>query len=522
MANGNYKLILCFDGTSNEPEDATEEKRFFGFGSEKDHNITNVFKLHLMFGGDLKGNPVLNGQRSYYYSGVGTYGGALRRVFNQALAPENKDVGQIIRSAVDDLVSWEKNNPDTKYDLFIFGFSRGAAIARRFASVVRKFDALREPPTIRFLGVFETVASIGKPNLDDDTRPISDVMFENGTLSPYVKEALHILSLDERRIAFMPTLMNHEDKVTEVWFAGAHSDIGGGFNVDGLSDVTLEFMTEELVRRGLGIQLLDPIKVNCEEIKKQCENCDLDLDDLIIQPNPLGKLHDKQRPPITSKVTLTNRIAQVYENDKPSNSLLPLIHHSAIQRVHNDTEYRPKALRGPHMVLNSFGADHMTMAEKWASLSEHLLVGPRSARPLSPGSSQTFYVYANQKYNRSQVLLEEGGNYFFTIEPGQVWFDASIACSEKGWNRDTEDLGLKEIFIKISEGNRRMPRAEWFELIGAIGKNDDYLFQPTHHLSETKLFSPRAAGELFLFANDLASRYGNNRGRLKVILTRHN
>ncbi len=43
---------------------------------------------------------------------------------------------------------------------------------------------------------------------------------------------------------------------------------------------------------------------------KQCDNCDLDLHDLIIQPDPLGKLHYQKRPPITTRITLTGRTAQ--------------------------------------------------------------------------------------------------------------------------------------------------------------------------------------------------------------------
>lgn len=516
MAN---KLILCFDGTGNEPKDATQEKTWFGLGEEADSSISNVFKLHLMFGGDLKGNQVLTGQRSYYYSGVGTYGKTLKRAFNQALAPENKDVSKIIRAAVDDLAAWEKGNPGQEYELYLFGFSRGAAIARRFASVVGKFDTLLKPPVVRFLGVFDTVASIGRPNLDDDTKPISDVVFENGTLSDQVKEALHLLSLDERRVAFMPTLMNHEERVTEVWFPGVHSDIGGGFNADGLSDITLQFMTDELERRGLGLQLLDPIKIDCGEINKQCDNCDLDLHDLIIQPNPMGKLHYQKRPPITSRITLTDRRALVSIGDKPS-EITPVIHHSAIQRIHNDPDYRPNALRVPHVVLNPFGADHKSMTEKWSGLSEHILVGEPAARPLDVGKSQTIYVYANQKYNRSRVLLEQNKEYCFTIEAGQLWYDASIACNEKGWDRETKELGCKEFFIKLSEGKRRLPAAKWFELIGAVDRNDNHLFQVTNFTSILNIYSPPEEGELFLFANDMDSRYGNNRGLLQVVVTR--
>ncbi len=45
-------LIVCFDGTDNEPEDA---RTIVEDGAARDVSITNVVKLHLMAGGDLRG-----------------------------------------------------------------------------------------------------------------------------------------------------------------------------------------------------------------------------------------------------------------------------------------------------------------------------------------------------------------------------------------------------------------------------------------------------------------------------------
>ena len=516
------KLILCFDGTGNEPADSEADKRFFGLLGTEDESVSNVCKLHLLFGGDLKNGQAINGQRSFYYSGVGTYGGTLRRVFNSALAPDNKDVGRIIRAAVKDVAQWERDNPEKKYELFIFGFSRGAAIARRFAAVLHKFHEITRAPSVRFLGVFDTVASIGKPNLDDDTKPVSDVVFENGTLSPKVKEALHLLSLDEQRIAFQPTLMNKDSRVTEVWFPGVHSDIGGGFHFDGLSDIALQFMLDEIKRRELGLHVRDPLVIPYADINNQCDNCDLGLEDLMIQPNPLGKMHAKKRLPIATRITLADRAPRVNVNDKPSSDKndLPLVHVAAIERVHADRDYRPKSLRRAHKVLYFYGSPNSDSVIAWSSLGEHLIVGDRPAKPLKVGDKQTTRVYANRKYNRSGVLLEKNAKYQFAIPKGQVWYDASIDCDENGWDRDSEALGIKELFIKLSEGRRRHPKAKWFELIGTVGSNDDNLLRVTKHTSKNSAFSPRTEGELHFFANDLDRKYGNNRGFITVDVRR--
>jgi len=124
-------LIFCFDGTCNEPADAAQDNT--RSGGLEDNNISNILKLHLLFGGDLKdGNAHQLPQQSLYYPGVGTYGSKLKRLFNAGLALT--EVGRIIDDGLKDL--------DRHYQkgdrIFVFGFSRGAAIARRFCSVLSK------------------------------------------------------------------------------------------------------------------------------------------------------------------------------------------------------------------------------------------------------------------------------------------------------------------------------------------------------------------------------------------------
>ena len=123
-------LIFCFDGTSNDPTDA--EQKTTHTGGIEDRSISNILKLHLLFGGDLKdGNAHGLPQLSLYYPGVGTYGNPVKRILNAGLAL--KDPGRIINEAIDDL----KKHYQSGDRIFIFGFSRGAAIARRFAREAR-------------------------------------------------------------------------------------------------------------------------------------------------------------------------------------------------------------------------------------------------------------------------------------------------------------------------------------------------------------------------------------------------
>ena len=353
-------IIFCFDGTSNHPNDAKQEREWFGLGQIEDNGITNILKLHVLFGGNLSNTASSNQQHSFYYSGVGTYGNKFQQLFNATFAPNNQDVGKIIRLAGQDLEKiYEKTDK-----IFIFGFSRGAAIARRFSSVINNYiDLKKGTKPIEFIGIFDTVASIGFPNLDSSEKPISDVVFENYAISPYIKKALHILALDENRIVFQPTLMHEEKRVTEVWFPGSHSDIGGGFWYDGLSDVTLKFMIDE-IKRQFNINILPESDVDYDQLKKS--NYEIDHEDVYVKPNHAGKHHPHDRWYPIAKVTLATREVRAEEkNNNPQT--IPLLHPSVIDRIKDVIGYRPKALKGIKHQLWSLG-DKKT----YAGIKDHI------------------------------------------------------------------------------------------------------------------------------------------------------
>ena len=499
-------LIFCFDGTCNDPEDATQEETFTG--GAKDNSITNVLKLHLLLGGDFKKVviPPDDTQKSLYYSGVGTYGSKFKRAFNAALAPENLDVRDIINDGLDDFNAFYEDNDR----IFIFGFSRGAAIARRFASIL---ELDHGNPPVRFLGVFDTVASIGIPNLSKKDRPASDVVFERGhTIAGNITEALHLVSLDEKRKAFQPTLMNYEDRVTEIWFPGAHADVGGGYHRDGLSDVTLRLMLDELDRRSLGLRIIPPSKVDYAKLLPDNAGYSIDFSDVIIEPDIFSKNHQQRRPPMTAWLTLDDRELRVNENDLKSERK-PVVHHSVTERIYGDREYRPKSLQGvQHKILSPDGS-----RKEYMGLQHHQETGMRPLSALQSGESKDVIIYAHQKYNRTGLMLQKGVKYTFEVKGDQTWKDGGVTCGPEGWDRSDVTLGLKEIAIAGMEPFRRCPDANWFALIGCIGDNDENSFLIG---DEKTLHTPLRSAEFSAFANDLSRSYGNNQGRIRLTVTR--
>jgi uncharacterized protein (DUF2235 family) len=332
------KLIFCFDGTCNDPEDSGD---FF-----EDSSISNVLKIHAFLGGRLspmnEKNPKTRGQRSYYFSGVGTRGGWLKQKFNSMFAPPEGDMDDILDEANEILARAKLRDTD---EIYVFGFSRGAAIARMFAAHV--------PRKVNFVGVFDTVAATrGSLDLNPDTFPASGIVFENGTIGDHVERAVHLVSIDEKRIAFQPTLFNRDKRITELWFAGVHSDIGGGYWFDGLSDITLEFMLNCVSTK---LKVLDISEIDFDHLKIRGAQDAICVDDLNIKPLFDGKIHEQKRSGLNAK-TLSPRLLRVNENDVPAAGPAPILHHTVSKRFHKVTEYRPYALRGARFdILNEHG-----------------------------------------------------------------------------------------------------------------------------------------------------------------------
>ncbi len=112
-----------------------------------------------------------------------------------------------------------------------------------------------------------------------------------------------------------------------VQFAGVHSDIGGGYWFDGLSDITLQFMID-CVKNDLAV--LKVKKINYKGLKITGAQDEICIDDINIKPLVNGKMHEQKRSGIKAK-TLAPRLVRVNKNDTPS-KIIPIVHHTVSKR----------------------------------------------------------------------------------------------------------------------------------------------------------------------------------------------
>lgn len=115
---------------------------------------------------------------------------------------------------------------------------------------------LRDVP-IKVCALWDTVAAINTPLLAiQPIRVPSEFAFVNSELGNEIENAIHALSLHERRRPFLPlvwrisdtegTLINKSRRLRQCWFVGYHSDIGGGRKSQGLSHISLAWMIARL------------------------------------------------------------------------------------------------------------------------------------------------------------------------------------------------------------------------------------------------------------------------------------
>ena len=108
-------------------------------------------------------------------------------------------------------------------------------------------------PTIQFMGIWDTVPGLALATLKADGEVVQG-KHQRYKVRPYpnTKVIVHALSLDEQRSRFQPLIVgpaiDPSTKVYEVWFPGAHSDIGGGYSdSNDMSGTTLNWMQDVMV-----------------------------------------------------------------------------------------------------------------------------------------------------------------------------------------------------------------------------------------------------------------------------------
>lgn len=305
------RLVVCCDGTWNRPDQVQGELVA----------PTNVTKLALgLAAEDEWGNP----QLLHYERGVGT--GRWERIRGGAFG---LGLSRNVRSCYRFLAA----NYEPGDELYLFGFSRGAFTARSLAGLIRNSGILerrhleriddayalyraRRPEahprriearifrrmyshdecTIRMLGVWDTVGALGIPARGWHLLPWLNRRWEfhDTELSSRVRAAYQALAIDERRGPFEPTLWRRQEEAGEqtleqVWFAGAHSDVGGGYPEPELAEIALLWMVDRA--RACGLEFDADHFVRAERAGDP-ERRTLGND---VAPDPLGTLHDSRK-----------------------------------------------------------------------------------------------------------------------------------------------------------------------------------------------------------------------------------
>jgi uncharacterized protein (DUF2235 family) len=255
-------IVICFDGTG---------------GDVRAHGNTNVVQLFRR----LRNEP--GRQLTYYDPGVGTFSAAgawtapaqrISRLLGNAF-------GAGMRTNLEEAYTFLINHWEPGDRIFIFGFSRGAYCARAMAGLLNLIGVMRPGSEnlvryavsnyarrnpkwrkddwikakqfasvmsqevdghfwvpVTYLGLWDTVKAPGILRRSMEW-PFTRTL-------PNVVAGRHAVSIDEKRRPFREYLIDEaQTAIDEVWFAGVHSDVGGGFlDQPRLGDVALKWITD--------------------------------------------------------------------------------------------------------------------------------------------------------------------------------------------------------------------------------------------------------------------------------------
>ncbi len=138
---------------------------------------------------------------------------------------------------------------------------------------------------------------------------------------------------------------------------------------------------------------------------------------------------------------------------------------------------------------------------------------------LSLGKPNTVDICACKPWNRSKIMVKKGEVYKFEFKLEEVddWVDGKTSSTpNRGWREF-----LPNVMGTLGGFYKRSDQANWYALIGSIGRDEEKTFAIFDDSKNTPVSEKTMDddGELYIFANDMWGRYGNNRGTLKLSIT---
>jgi len=351
-------IVICCDGTNNQ---------FSG-----DH--TNVIRTHRV---SLRNA----GQITYYDCGVGTMAvpWAEGKWAKRWSVVKGLAFGSGFLENIADTYQFLMTNYEAGDAVYLFGFSRGAFTVRALAGMLHSTGLLHagtenliryaqeywrqdfgpaspggkicaefkrtmaRPCPVHFIGVWDTVSSVGMINRFK--------VFPYTARNPVVAHVRHAVAIDERRSCFRQNLMWPDaaapaQDVKNVWFAGVHSDVGGGYPKAeaGLAKISFEWMMREA--RACGLQV-DAAALNQE------------LTNDGAAPDPLADRHESLKGlwriveliPVRRYVGGAKGHEWRWDYGRPRNiernasEPTVALHHTVLERLKKRADYRPPNLQ---------------------------------------------------------------------------------------------------------------------------------------------------------------------------------
>ncbi|CAE6837870.1 T6SS phospholipase effector Tle1-like catalytic domain-containing protein [Paraburkholderia haematera] len=298
-------LTFFFDGTGNNRAEDNAGQKWSNvarlFDAARDDNKNGIYAIYTSgvgtpFNGSVPLTDKIEVWREDHLFGAMAGDGGDRRLskgdtdFNAALVQAlvsnaRKQGGEVARIANENQnESFEKLNRALAghrlikvINISIFGFSRGAALARAFAN--RLLERCKTswdgsvsmdgyPVRFVFMGLFDTVASFGLPS-QNMTLP-----FEQRDLKiPLcVERCVHFVAAHELRFSFPVDLIRDNGQyragMMEKVYPGVHSDVGGGYtsNEQSVSDnyarIPLCDMLDESLSSGVRLMGIDELRTS--------------------------------------------------------------------------------------------------------------------------------------------------------------------------------------------------------------------------------------------------------------------